>query len=214
MMFFIILFLNSSSVFAQNLTEYNFSQITTDQKIIAAISLLNNTTLEKTALTAILGNNLSQKPIRIMFKDLSEISEEYTDFDALACKDRSGRPYIFINQKHKNAPAEAIAALLCHETIHQDGESSIAEEIQGWLNEAVEWHQFKKTNPELNCLSEDKYSLVKRLNTLENMYVEAGGTSGKITEAVAQNEGYKNLALYSPGFKTAIQEHKTASIQF
>ena len=68
---------------------------------------------------AILGNNLSQKPIKVMFKDLGTINAGYSDFDALGWK-KNGRLYIFINPKHKDAPPGALAALLSHEALHQD----------------------------------------------------------------------------------------------
>lgn len=35
---------------------------------------------------AILGNNLSQKPVKIEFKDLGQFSEDYKNFDALGWK--------------------------------------------------------------------------------------------------------------------------------
>jgi hypothetical protein len=79
-----------------------------------------------------LGENLSKRPIKIMFKDLSEISPIYANFDALGWKEKDGQLFIFINKKHCLAPKEALASILCHEAIHQDEFSSIEEETYGW----------------------------------------------------------------------------------
>ena len=95
-----------------------YKAVSEDHIIYVAMEMMKNTNGEFSR-RAILGNNLSQKPIRVMFKDLAQIRSDYADYDALGWK-KSGRLYIFINPKHKDAPPGAIAALLAQEALHQD----------------------------------------------------------------------------------------------
>lgn len=145
---------------------------------------------------AILGNNLSGKPVRIEFRNLSEINAEYATFDALGWK-KGKKLYIYINTKHKNAPAGAIAALLAHEALHQDEYNSLAEETYAWTMEAFVWNDILKLYPESN---QEQYPLVVRENTLKRLLEKGGYTNKYIKKAVLSNSGYKNLPSYSPGF--------------
>ena len=145
---------------------------------------------------AILGNNLSQRAMRIEFRDLGQINQSYATFDALGWK-RGRNLYIYINNKHKNAPAGAIAALLSHEALHQDEFNSLAEETYAWTMEAVVWNDILKIYPESNQESSD---LVKRENTLKRLLEKGEYTNKYIKKAVLSNSGYKNLPSYSPGF--------------
>lgn len=145
---------------------------------------------------AILGNNLSQKPMKIEFRDLGQINQEYANFDALGWK-RGRSLYIYINNKHKSAPAGAIAALLSHEALHQDEYNSLAEETYAWTMEAVVWNDILKTYPESN---QESNALVVRENTLKKLLEKGDYTNKYIKKAVLTNSGYKNLPSYSPGF--------------
>ena len=146
---------------------------------------------------AILGNNLSQKPVRIMFKDLSTIRPDYADFDALGWK-KGGRLYIFINPKHKDAPPGAIAALLSHEALHQDEYNSIAEETYAWTMEASVWCEILEVYPESD---ETLHPLVNRENTLKKLFEKGNYSNKYIKKTVRSNEGYKGLPATSPGFE-------------
>ena len=146
---------------------------------------------------AILGNNLSQKPIKIMFKHLGDINPGYSEFDALGWK-KNGRLYIFINPKHRDAPPGAIAALLSHEALHQDEYNSIAEETYAWTMEASVWCEILDIYPE----SDDKLSpLVTRENTLKKLFEKGNYSNKYIKKSVRSNSGYKNLPSTSPGFE-------------
>lgn len=79
-----------------------YKKNTKEEVIFVALDMLKGTNGEFSR-KAILGNNLSGQPVKIEFKDLSEIGKEYASFDALGWK-KSNKLYIFINQKHKNAP--------------------------------------------------------------------------------------------------------------
>ena len=176
----------------------NYKEVGMDEVFYGALDMLKDTE-GMFSRNAILGKNLSQKPVKIEFRNLGQINQEYATFDALGWK-KGKNLYIYINQKHKDAPAGAIAALLAHEALHQDEFNSLAEETYAWTMEAVVWDDILKIYPEAN---QESNSLVKRENTLKKL-LEKGRQAGKpsqyIKKAVLQNEGYKKLPSYSPGF--------------
>jgi hypothetical protein len=177
----------------------NYSEITNDAKFIQALDLMDGTSAQW-AKKAILGENLSHKPIKIQFKDLGKISQAYATFDALGWKGEDGQLFIFISKRHKNAPPEALSSTLSHESIHQDEFSSIEEETYGWCYEAIVWNEMKKQNSQLNNYNVGENSLVDRLNTLEKMFKNSKETDKEIRNAVSTNPGYRGLPAYSPGF--------------
>jgi len=176
-----------------------YKDITSNPVLVNTLNTLkNHNALTNKTLNTILGDNISKKPMIIMFYDFAAMGGSYEKMDAVACKKRgSDRIYILINNIHENAPVEALASLLTHETIHQDDISSIEEETTGWTNEAKTWLSYKETNKKLNntnCL------LTTRLNTLAEMYKTADNSSEKIEKTVSSIEGYSLLAKYSPGY--------------
>lgn len=176
-----------------------YKDVTKDSRLMKALDCMDGTTAEW-AKRAILGNNVSGQPIKVMFKDLSTISHVYARFDALGWKGSNGQLYIYINKKHQNAPAEALASTLSHEAVHQDEYCSIEEETYAWGYEADVWIQMKNRNPELAKYDSNSIALVKRLNTLEILFKGANYTTSSIRQLVSSNPGYSNLPKYSPGF--------------
>ena len=173
-----------------------YKDVSEDHIFYVALDMLKDTNGEFSR-RAILGNNLSQKPVRVMFKDLSTIRADYRDFDALGWK-KSGRLYIFINPKHKDAPPGAIAALLSHEALHQDEYNSIAEETYAWTMEASVWCEILENYPESD---ENLHPLVTRENTLKKLFEKGNYSNKYIKKTVRSNEGYKGLPATSPGFE-------------
>ncbi len=167
-----------------------------NQLIFVALDMLKGTTGEFSR-NAILGDNLTGKPIKIEFKDLSEINQSYSNFDAVGWK-RKGSLYIYINPKHKNAPPGALAALLAHEALHQDGYNSLSEETYAWTMEATVWYEILKKYPELEHVSEP---LVKRENILKQLFEKGNYSNKYIKKNVYANKGYKGLPISSPGFE-------------
>lgn len=159
----------------------DYSAVTDDAKIEKAMNMLEIANGQKTI------NAIVNKNVKVMFFDLAEISVKYENAHAMATKDDSGRDYILINTKHRNAPAEAIACLLAHEATHQLAQTTMAEEIQAWTNEAEQWSNFKALNPSMNYKGE----LVDRLNRLETMYSNSNAST--IAMAVKTNSNYANL---------------------
>ena len=174
-----------------------YKKVSKDEVVYVALDMLNGTSGEFSR-KAILGNNLSGYPVKVEFTDLKSFGDEYKDFDALGYK-KGKKLYIFINEKHKNAPAGAIAALLSHEALHQDEYNSLAEETYAWTMEAVVWCEILRTYPE--TAENTTNALVARENTLKKLYERGKETDKYIKKTVWSNSGYKNLPTTSPGFE-------------
>lgn len=178
-----------------DLLSKEYKKISNDEIIYVALDMMKGTTADFSR-RAILGYNLTQYPIKISFKNLSEINEAYATFDAIGWK-KKGKLYIYINPKHEEAPPAALAALLAHEALHQDEYNSLSEETYAWTMEATVWAELVKLHPEANDLES---ALVARENVLKQL-LEKGAYSDKyIKKTVYSNPGYKNLPLTSPGY--------------
>ena len=170
-----------------------------DKRLIQALDSIKGTDGEW-ARRAISGYNHSGKPIEVIFKDLSSISPEFKDHDALGWRKDNGDLLIFVSHRHKDCPPEAIGSLLSHESIHQDKDNSIKEETFGWTFEAEVWMQLKEKYPDLKTIPPGKYSLVDRENLMEMFFRKGGFTSKIIEQKVRANHSYKSLPETSPGF--------------
>ena len=173
-----------------------YSKCTKDESVVKALNLLRGTPGDFSR-KAILGNNLTDKPIKIEFMSLYEINPQYANFDALGWK-KNGRLYIYINKKHQDAPPEALAAVLAHEAIHQDELNSLNEETYAWTLEAAVWTQFIEESPGLAKIS---HPLVERENTINKLFIKGDYTDKFIRKSVTSNLGYQNLPERSPGFE-------------
>ena len=173
-----------------------YKSIGKDQVIYVALDMLKGTNGEFSR-NAILGNNLSGRPVKIEFRDLGTINPDYANFDALGWK-KNKQLFIYINPRHKDAPPGALAALLSHEALHQDEYNSLAEETYAWTMEASVWYEIRKLYPESN---EDLHPLVVRENTLRKLFLRGNYSDKYIKKTVMSNEGYKNLPSTSPGFE-------------
>lgn len=168
-----------------------------DEVFYVALDMLKNTTGDFSRL-AILGNNLTEKPVKIEFRNLGEINKDYASFDALGWK-KGKRLFIFINPRHKDAPPGALAALLSHEALHQDEYNSLAEETYAWTMEAAVWCEILEEYPE--SADEKTHPLVVREDTLKKLFEKGNYTNKYIKKTVQQNKGYENLPATSPGFE-------------
>lgn len=174
-----------------------YKKITKDGAVMQAMELMQKENISRYSYNALMGNNLTEKPFKIEFKNISEINPEYASFDALGWK-KKGTLYIYINEKHRNAPPEAIAALLAHEAIHQDEFASLNEETYAWTLEAATWMKMTEKNP--NALKSPS-PLVTRENMLKKLFEKGDYTNKYIKKAVYTNPGYKKLPTRSPGFE-------------
>lgn len=172
-----------------------YKKVANDEVIFVALDMMKGTTADYSR-RAILGYNLTQYPMRISFKNLTELNAAYESFDAVGWK-RKGKLYIYLNPKHENAPPAAIAALLAHEALHQDEYNSLSEETYTWTMEATVWTEMLKRFPEAN---NPESSLVTRENILKQLLEKGNYTNKYIKKTVYSNAGYKDLPLTSPGY--------------
>jgi len=191
-----ILFLQFANAEIDEALYKKYKDVSADASIIEALEKLGETT-GKYSKDAILGKNLTNKPIQVEFLNLSTISPMYTNFDALGWKKKKNL-YIYINEKHKDAPIEALSAILAHEAIHQDEHNSLNEETYAWTLEAAVWTQLSDDNPELEKISRP---LVERENVIKKLFVRGDYTSKYIHKFVITNKGYQNLPERSYGFE-------------
>ncbi len=173
-----------------------YKDIGKDQVLYVALDMLKGTNGEFSR-NAILGNNLSGRPVKIEFRDLGTINPDYANFDALGWK-KNKQLFIYINPRHKDAPPGALSALLSHEALHQDEYNSLAEETYAWTMEASVWYEISKLYPESN---DELHPLVVRENQLKKLFERGGYSNRYIKKTVMSNEGYKNLPSTSPGFE-------------
>lgn len=175
-----------------------YKSVSKEPVVMVALDMLKGTNGEFSR-NAILGNNLSQRPMKVEFKNLSEIKEDYANFDALGWK-KGKELTIYVNSKHRTAPPGALAALLSHEALHQDEYNSIAEETYAWTMEASVWCEILRLYPES---ADDKLSpLVNRENNLKKMFEKGGYSDKYIKKEVRANKGYFGLPQTSPGFES------------
>ena len=202
--FLMLIVLNSSISFAitENLNTLSddvvkkYEKVSKNENIIRAVEKLKGTTGNYSR-DAILGKNLTNRPIKIEFTNLATINPIYTNFDALGWKKKKDL-YIYINEKHTDAPVEALSALLAHEAIHQDEYNSLNEETYAWTLEAAVWTQLTDENPELEKIS---HPLIERENVIKQLFVRGNYTSEYIHRFVITNKGYQNLPERSYGFE-------------
>lgn len=174
-----------------------YKKVTKDGVVMQAMEMMQNLSIARYSYNALMGNNLTERPFKIEFKNIAEIRQEYASFDALGWK-KKNTLYIYINEKHRNAPPEAIAALLSHEAIHQDEFASLNEETYAWTLEAAVWMKLAEQNP---SVEKSVSSLVSRENMLKKLFIKGDYTNKYIKKAVYTNPGYKNLPTRSPGFE-------------
>ena len=179
-----------------NQLKKEYRKISNDEVILVALDMMKNTTADFSR-RALIGYNLTDKPVKVQFKDLSQIKEEYQNFAALGWK-KKNQLYIFINPRHADAPPAALAALLAHEALHQDEYNSLAEETYAWTMEAAVWSELLEIYPEQN---DRQHPLLQRENTLKQLFKKGGYTDKYIRKTVYANKGYQNLPQTSPGFE-------------
>ena len=134
-------------------------QISREPAIVLALQLISQTS------HASVVDKLINNQVHILFQDLSLLG--HPNDDAMSIVNRmNGQQYTYIAQKHISAPPEALAALIVHESMHDDDQNSIAEEVAAWTEEARTWEEMTINFPELSKIQPGTYPLVDRLNAL------------------------------------------------
>lgn len=178
---------------AQN--HYNmtaFLRCTRDNAIMEAFYLMKEGQGERSL------SHIVNKPVRVIFKDMGKINKSLKNYDALSWISTKGEQVIFINEKHREAPPEALAALIAHEALHDDPMNSLTEEVESWRFEATVWMELKARNSALADMPKGISPLVDRENRIEKEV-----RAGTLEQFVRSSPGYAGLPETSPGFEAA-----------
>ena len=178
----IILMFCSNVAFAADYTA------NTKQPVLTAalnkLEAMNN----KKVLNVIQGQNSTNKPIKIMFRNLEVMG--YGTCEAVTAKAADGSLVILISANYKTAPVEAIACLIAHESVHHENTKTYEEEVKAWTTEVQTWLSFVNNNPSLKTADS---KLVKRLNYLSKLYTKDGNQMTTIEGLIANNPAYATL---------------------
>lgn len=169
-----------------------FLRCTRDDAIMRAFNLMSDGHGESSL------ERIVNRPMRVIFKDMSTLHKSLKNYDALSWISNQGEEVIFINEKHRGAPPEALAALISHEAMHDDEYNSLSEEVQSWTHEATVWMEQKSKNPALAQIPPGKSPLVDRENKIEAEYKK-----GTLEKFVRSSPGYQKLPESSPGFNVS-----------
>lgn len=165
----------------------DFSANTKQPVLVAALEKLEATNNRK-VLNVIQGQNSTNQPIKIMFRDLAALG--YGTCEAVTAKTTDGKLVILISSNYKTAPVEAVACLIAHESVHHENTKTYDEEVRAWTTEVQTWVAFTQSNPSLK-VSDSK--LVKRLNYLSKLYTRDGYQMTSIESLIANNPAYSSL---------------------
>lgn len=173
------------------------NKISKDPEIIEAIGLMKYSPARE-SYNIILGQNPTKNVIKVSFRNLSELDYKFTNYDAIGWL-KFNRLYIYVNEKHKNAPPEALCALIASRVFNQDAYDSKNEEVYIWTLEAVVWDYFLQKNP---SLADSKALLVtKRENPINKLFNKSTKDITTLEKAVRANKSYIYIENESPGFK-------------
>ena len=186
---FVVLFVLVFSVcFTFNVSNAGgYEKITSNTTLSSALSALES--INRNDVIAILsGKNATGRPIRVMFRNLAIYG--YSDCEAFTAKTRGGDLIIYINEEHKDAPIEALACLIAHESQHHTFTNTKAEELRAWISETTTWNAFVRKNRSIAYMN---HPLVKRENYISKLYVNQNGVDN-IKQLIAKNPAYAGLA--------------------
>lgn len=163
----------------------DYSVVSKNPKIVDALQRLES--IHKGDVLSILyGNNCTGRPIRVMFRELEMYG--MGNCEAVTLRTKSGGVVIYINKKHQDAPSEAIACLIAHESQHAPLSGTMQEEVRAWIQEVTTWNAFLRQNQDLAYM---KSPLTKRLNYLGRLYNADG--QKQIEAVIAKQPIYAGL---------------------
>jgi hypothetical protein len=141
--------------------------------------------------------SLKTHQAHILFQNMGQFGSAYAGNDALSLVNQStGQQMIYISDRHQEAPAEALAALIRHEAMHNDSQNSLLEEASAWMEEGLTWQRMKAKNPTLNTIPVKSSALVDRLNAITVLI-----QTGQLSREIVKNPAYQALPMTSPGFE-------------
>ena len=161
-----------------------------------AVDLLKDTAIGPIFYDYIKGNNITGKPIKIEYKDLSLFGEKYKDFLSI-CQIKDNQIHIYISSQLKNSSQEALATLISSVSIHQDKIDSINEEIYSAMLQAALWSDFTENKLSLKL---EESGLVNTLNYYSDYWKDNNYDINAFKPLIKSNPAYKSLKQTSPGF--------------
>ena len=156
---------------------YNLKDFSNDAKIIEAMQLLErNGDYDVFA-------NMQKNAVKVKFYNLSGYGTVY----GTNSYDQYGRRVILINSVYQNAPAEQIACLIAHESMHTLRKATLEEETIATQKEAATWARLKN-----NAVSYPESKLTKRLDKLAGLH-QASLADGNnyIQDKIASSSFYR-----------------------
>ncbi len=185
---FVIVAVLVSVIFTQsNAFASDFSTITKNEKVVSALNVLEKIGAHD-VIAILKGQNTTNRPVRVIFRDLAVYG--LSKCEAVTMRTQSGGVVIYINKKHIDAPSEAVACLIAHESQHTDLSGTKAEEIRAWVKETVTWNAVVRQNQDIVYSNSP---LVKRENYINRLYVAGNNGPEKISNLIATNPVYANL---------------------
>ncbi len=191
-------------------------RISRDRPILDALAWLNETPYAGVVV------HLKRQNARVIFKDLRTLDKAVANFDAVSWLSGRGEWIIFVNITHQSAPPMALAALIALESMHDDVENSLTEEVAGWRQEATVWQYARRVSPAMAALSVPAIPTVMvqptvriKKGTAPPTLESAGGSmlvarlerirqaleSNTLESLVRSNAGYTGLKETSAGFQ-------------
>jgi hypothetical protein len=184
----IVLFSALIIMFCSNIAFAADFTANTEQPVLTAalnkLEAMNNTKV----INVIKGQNSTNKPIKVMFRNLEVMG--YGTCEAVTAKTADGSLVILISANYKTAPVEAVACLIAHESVHHENTMTYEEEVRAWSTEVQTWLTFTNNNPSLKTADS---KLVKRLNYLSKLYTKDGNKMTTIEGLIANNPAYSSL---------------------
>lgn len=159
----------------------DFNRYSNDAQIISALSTLQSIKANDVF------ERLNDNSVKICFYDLSQIDFAYSEHYAVSSVDEDGNNYILINQQFRNAPKEAIACLIAHESVHVLPKSTLNEEVEATTTEAQTWLKLKNKKA-----YNSKNDLVLRENQLLALYQNSRNGKDLIREDILNNTFYQH----------------------
>lgn len=164
----------------------DFNNYSDDTKVLSALEVLDNIGSDDVF------DRLDKNSTRIIFYDLSLMSFSYAKHYAVSSTDDLGNNYILINEKYRNAPKEAIACLIAHESVHQLEHATLDEEVSATTEEAQTW---LKLQGRVNVNAND--ALVNRENKLARMYKMSTSRQNLIKDSIVSNSFYQQQLAFN-----------------
>jgi len=172
---------------ANTIQANDFADNTANSRIAASLYMLNDLG-QRDVIALLKGQNVTGRPVRIMFRNLDIYG--CGNCEAFTTKTKAGSLVIFINEVHKDAPLEAIACLIAHESQHHTMTNTKQEELRAWLKEVSTWNAFVRKDP---LVAHSTHPLVKRENKIAKLYLRDNGKGGAIEQVISQNPVYAAL---------------------